>query len=125
MVHLALAAVWSLVWGQFRICNKNTGMRRKVSFGLSLVLFIILMGVAFYFFTKRGVSDKASLPQTSRASNRECHVGYYDAHDVWHVLGGFALFFLFLSVYIINPHPEFLKDPIKVAEYKDGYLALN
>lgn len=123
-VHVSLTIAWSIGWGLYRIGKeKNRAWRRVLCLGINLSLFIVLIIFALVFFVSQ-VSDKATLPQQSRLSNKDCDLGIYDTHDVWHVLGGLALFFLFITVYIINPHPEFLKRRPLAPVLLDGGEAL-
>jgi len=46
VVHVGLTITWSAFYGMSRILHPGTSMRRKVSFGLSLTMFIILIGIA-------------------------------------------------------------------------------
>jgi hypothetical protein len=48
---------------------------------------------ALYFFLALSVTDKSKAPWTSRDMNKECVIGFYDSHDVWHFLSALALYF--------------------------------
>ena len=48
--------------------------------------------------------DSVLTPAESRNLNSECLLSYlsYDNHDVWHVLGAVALFFIFLMIMTLD-----------------------
>eukprot|EP00052_Salpingoeca_macrocollata_P018810 m.154987 g.154987 ORF g.154987 m.154987 type:complete len:926 (+) comp20798_c0_seq2:560-3337(+) len=57
---------------------------------------------ALYFFT-RGLTNWGSSPAVSREGNRPCILlDFYDAHDVWHMLSAFALFFSCLLLLVLD-----------------------
>ena len=61
-----------------------------------LILCIVCMFPALYFFKKVEKDSTVSAAQ-SRSLNRECTLlGFFDQHDIWHFLGGYALFFMFM-----------------------------
>jgi len=61
-----------------------------------LVLCTLCFGPAFFFFQSKEKSSLVSAAQ-SRSLNAECLLfGFFDNHDVWHFLGGYALFFMFM-----------------------------
>ena len=61
---------------------------------LSAVLWII----ALIVFRDR-VTNWAMGPVLSKEMNRECVLwGFYDSHDLWHILSAYAMFFTFLSI---------------------------
>ena len=61
---------------------------------LSLILWII--AISFYFSP---VSNWALGPVASKEMNRDCILwGFYDSHDLWHILSAYALFFTYLSI---------------------------
>eukprot|EP00004_Rigifila_ramosa_P023991 TRINITY_DN683_c0_g2_i1.p1 TRINITY_DN683_c0_g2~~TRINITY_DN683_c0_g2_i1.p1 ORF type:complete len:1150 (+),score=303.38 TRINITY_DN683_c0_g2_i1:466-3450(+) len=62
--------------------------------------------LGLYFFNQ-ATTEKNQPPQVSRAFNAKCidffGYHYFDAHDIWHLLSGYALFFQCLFVFQINP----------------------
>ena len=60
---------------------------------LYIVLFSAIMFVALVFFIGKPSTDKASTPEGSRDLNHECvdAFGFFDYHDLWHILSSFAL----------------------------------
>ena len=68
-----------------------------VTFSLGIVSSII-WSIAFSVYS-HPVSNWALGPVVSKEMNRECVLwGYYDTHDVWHILSAYANFFTYLSV---------------------------
>ena len=71
-------------------CNKD----RKLK-GMSILfcaLTVVLGGVALMFFFIYPATDKAVAPEKSRNHNHECFfIGFFDYHDLWHILSSFAL----------------------------------
>lgn len=69
---------------------------------VSLVLSLIFWIPSLYFFYDEVKSYEVQ-PAISRTMNQRCIVlDTYDAHDIWHLLSSFALFFSFLSLLTID-----------------------
>ncbi|XP_030834531.1 SID1 transmembrane family member 1-like [Strongylocentrotus purpuratus] len=69
---------------------------------LLLVLTIALWGTAGSFFmkTNSGWQDSAA---ESREKNADCSImGFYDAHDIWHLISAFALFVSFVYLLLLD-----------------------
>ena len=67
-----------------------------------LVFCLICMLPALYFFEKKEKNSTISAAE-SRSLNRECaFLGFYDQHDIWHFLGGYALFFMFMFLLTLD-----------------------
>ena len=59
------------------------------------VLLVLCLTPAMYFFQAKEKSTQVSAAE-SRSMNSECILfGFFDKHDIWHFLGGYALFFMF------------------------------
>ena len=68
-----------------------------VTFSLGL-LSSLIWSIAFSVYS-HPVSNWALGTVVSKEMNRECVMwGYYDTHDMWHILSAYALFFTYLSV---------------------------
>jgi len=77
-------------------------IRPVIYFFLSLVFWIC--GVIFY---NRTITNWLQSPAMSRNGNEECIVlGFFDAHDVWHFVSAFALFFSFLMLMTLDDRQE-------------------
>ena len=51
-----------------------------------------VMGTAVWIFTLKATTDKVKSPEMSRDLNKACAVvGFFDYHDLWHILSSFAL----------------------------------
>ena len=70
----------------------------KVTLVLSMIFWICSL---VFFYTE--VKSYEVQPAISRSLNQECIVlRTYDAHDIWHLLSAFALFFSFLLLLTID-----------------------
>ena len=67
-----------------------------------LVLSMCFWTSSLYFFYNEVKSYEVQ-PAISRALNQKCILlDTYDAHDIWHILSSFGLFFSFLSILTID-----------------------
>eukprot|EP00092_Neocalanus_flemingeri_P001863 GFUD01001986.1.p1 GENE.GFUD01001986.1~~GFUD01001986.1.p1 ORF type:complete len:789 (-),score=153.17 GFUD01001986.1:31-2244(-) len=69
-----------------------------------LVLCVLCMAPALYFFQRKEKSSEIS-PAQSRSLNRDCMdlgFDFFDQHDIWHFLGGYALFFSFMFLLTLD-----------------------
>ena len=72
-----------------------------------LVIFMsltsIIFAIAVFFFIFQPTTNKTLSPENSRDKNKECVIlGFFDCHDLWHILSSFALlmgaiFVMFIS----------------------------
>ncbi|XP_065840292.1 SID1 transmembrane family member 1-like isoform X2 [Oscarella lobularis] len=70
------------------------------------VLLVALWTPALYFFT-RGLTNWQKSPAESRIGNQDClMLNFYDAHDIWHFLSAFGVFFGFLAFLTIDDDLE-------------------
>ena len=57
---------------------------------------------AMYFFVQKEKTSDVSAAE-SRSLNRDCiFLEFFDQHDVWHFLGGYALFFTFMFLLTLD-----------------------
>lgn len=69
---------------------------------LYFILAFVIWMIGIFFYT-RAVTNWLEPPAVSRNGNRECIVlGFFDAHDMWHFLSAFALFFSFLMLMTLD-----------------------
>jgi hypothetical protein len=69
---------------------------------LSLILSMIFWSSSLVFFYDEVKSYEVQ-PAISRTMNKQCIVlDTYDAHDIWHLLSSFGMFFSFLSILTID-----------------------
>lgn len=79
---------------------------KKVAFRIfqgSYVLATLgVMGTAVWIFTAKATTDKVKSPEKSRDLNQACAVvGFFDYHDLWHIMSSFALLMgAYLVLYI-------------------------
>ena len=79
---------------------------KKVAFrifqGSYVLVTLGIMGTAVWIFSKKATTDKEKSPEASRDQNQACAVvGFFDYHDLWHILSSFALLMgAYLVLYI-------------------------
>lgn len=79
---------------------------KKVAFrifqGSYVLVTLGVMGTAVWIFSKKATTDKVETPESSRDLNQACAVvGFFDYHDLWHILSSFALLMgAYLVLYI-------------------------
>ena len=82
----------------YREIHLHNDWRLALYFVLALVFW--LTGVFYY---TRTVTDWLDPPAVSRNGNQDCVIfGFFDAHDLWHFLSAFALFFSFLLLMTLD-----------------------
>jgi len=75
----------------------------------------LLLGIGFIaaalFFFKIVSTDKEISPANSSSENHNCidPFNFYDAHDIWHMLGAAGLFFLFLFLFTLDDRTSYQK----------------
>ena len=76
-----------------------------------LVIFIsltsIILVIAVFFFIFLPTTNKTLSPENSRDKNEECVIlGFFDWHDLWHILSSFGLLMGAIFVMFISFEPE-------------------
>ncbi|XP_030834530.1 SID1 transmembrane family member 1-like [Strongylocentrotus purpuratus] len=67
---------------------------------LGLTIFLWGTAVSFFLKTNSGWQDSAA---RSREMNADCSImGFYDAHDIWHLISAFALFVSFVYLLLLD-----------------------
>ena len=77
-------------------CDFSRCTVRKVAFiflkGLYVLVTIVITVTAGWVFKKKATTDKAKSPSESRDLNHDCVLlGFFDYHDLWHILSSFAV----------------------------------
>ena len=72
-----------------------------------LVIFIalisVILAIAVFVFTCQSTTNKTLSPENSRDKNEECFIlGFFDWHDLWHILSSFGLFMGAIFVMLIS-----------------------
>ena len=72
-----------------------------------LVIFIaltfIILAMAVFFFIYLPTTNKTLSPENSRDKNEECVIlGFFDWHDLWHILSSFGLFMGAIFVMLLS-----------------------
>ena len=69
---------------------------RKLAFHFLQVSYVLvtlgIMGTAVWIFIAKATTDKEKSPSESRDLNHDCAwLGFFDDHDLWHILSSFSL----------------------------------
>lgn len=105
-ISTCLLSILGKVVIQFWRSERSHWTCKKVAFRIfqgSYVLATLgVMGTAVWIFTAKATTDKVKSPEESRDLNRDCAVvGFFDYHDLWHILSSFALLMgAYLVLYI-------------------------
>ena len=68
---------------------------------LSVVAIVFFLTALYFFFSS--VTNWQLSASMSRMLNHDCiFLGFYDSHDIWHILSSFGLFFNFLFITMID-----------------------
>lgn len=91
---------------QFWRSERSHWTIQKVAFRLFQASYVLatlgVMGTAVWIFSFKATTNKVELPEKSRDLNQDCAVvGFFDYHDLWHILSSFALLMgAYLVLYI-------------------------
>ena len=102
----SLLAIFGQVGVKFWKSDKTHWSMQKIAYlvfqGLYVLVTLGVMGTAVWIFSAKATSDKTESPQLSRDLNHDCVVvGFFDYHDLWHILSSFALLMgTYLVLYI-------------------------
>ena len=101
-----LLAIIGKVVIQFWRSERSHWTFQKVAFrifqGSYVLVTLGVMGTAVWIFTAKATTDKVKSPEGSRDLNQDCAVvGFFDYHDLWHMMSSFALLMgAYLVLYI-------------------------
>ena len=85
---------------------RNNCCNNVLSGFLYVVGLVVLWGVALYFFTSKPTTNKVESPEISRDLNEECeYMGFFEYHDMWHILSSHALLMGAYLVMFISYQP--------------------
>ena len=102
---------------------------RKIQCGERIHWYVILHGVVSIVLAvlalkqlKHRIYNKRALPYTSRELNEDCVLfGLFDAHDIWHFLSTFAVYFGAMMILTIDDDLIMeLRSRIHTVEFYDG-----
>ena len=72
-----------------------------------IFLTFIILAIAVVFFISQPTTNKTLSPENSRDKNEECVIlGFFDWHDLWHILSSFGLLMGAIFVMFISFEPE-------------------
>ena len=88
--------------------NSKCGCPDKDTFKVIFIFVTVIIWVAaVYVFTYLPTTNRTSTPENSRDGNEECFIlGFFDWHDLWHLLSSFALLMGAFVVMFISSEPE-------------------
>lgn len=101
-----LLAIMGKVVIKFWQSERSHWTVKKVAFrifqGSYVLVTLGVMGTAVWIFSMKATTDKVQPPEISRDLNHACAVvGFFDYHDLWHILSSFALLMgAYLVLYI-------------------------
>jgi hypothetical protein len=99
LIFLGNLALYLIYYIIMKVIHRETFTRFAKIF---LLLSLCSWGSSSYFFYDEVKSYEVQAA-ISRTYNQECILfDTYDAHDIWHILSSFALFFSFLSILTID-----------------------
>ena len=94
-------------------CSNSTTKRkgvRFIRFLFRLIYVFCMVGVwiaALVFFAGKQTTNKVKSPEQSRDLNQECcWLGFFDSHDIWHILSSFALLMSALLAIHVSYDPK-------------------
>lgn len=95
-IAASLISIFGKVLLMFWKSDRSDCTFKKVIFrilqGSYILITLGVMAVAVWVFTDLPTSDKTKTPEKSRNLNQECLLlGFYDYHDLWHIMSSFAL----------------------------------
>ena len=107
-----MAYYWFMKLINKELCNRPFVALFSIFLTLASGVFFLLALVFFF----NSVTNWQFSPSGSRFINEECvFLGFFDSHDIWHVLSAFGLFFNFLAITTIDDNiSEIPKNKIHV-----------
>lgn len=105
-ISACLLAIIGKVLIKFWQSERSHWTVQKVAFrvfqGSYVLVTLGVMGTAVWIFSMKATTDKLQRPEISRDLNQACAVvGFFDYHDLWHILSSFALLMgAYLVLYI-------------------------
>ncbi|XP_015779487.1 PREDICTED: uncharacterized protein LOC107357363 [Acropora digitifera] len=95
-IFSSLLAICSKVIVEFWRSDLSHWTVRKLAFhflkGSYVLVTLGIMATAVWIFSAKATTDKEKSPSESRDLNRNCAwLGFFDDHDLWHILSSFSL----------------------------------
>lgn len=92
----SLLAIFGQVAIKFWKSDKTHWSMQKIAYLVFQAMYVLVtlgvMGTAVWIFSAKATSDKTKSAALSRDLNHDCVVvGFFDYHDLWHILSSFAL----------------------------------
>lgn len=112
--HLLFVFLGNLVvYLGYYLLMKLIHRERFTRFAIASLNLSLLFWIPSLYFFYDEVKNYEVQPALSRTMNQKCILfNAYDAHDVWHLLSSFALFFSFLSLFTMD-------DGVRVKQRKE------
>ena len=95
-IFTSLLAICGKVIVEFWRSDLSQWTVRKFAFhflkGSYVLVTLGIMGTAVWIFLAKATTNKEETPSESRVLNRDCAwLGFFDDHDLWHILSSFSL----------------------------------
>ena len=91
-----------------RACKSARPKTKDILQGIFILFTLIILVAALVVFKALPTTNKTSSPENSRDQNKECAIlGFFDWHDLWHILSSYALLMgAFVIMFISSNTPN-------------------
>ena len=93
-------------------CESARPKTKDIFQGLFILVTLIILVAALVVFKALPTTNKTSSPENSRDQNKECAIlGFFDWHDLWHILSSYALLMGAFVIMFISSKAEGANTP--------------
>ena len=97
-----------------RACKSARPKTKDILQGIFILFTLIILVAALVVFKALPTTNKTSSPENSRDQNKECAIlGFFDWHDLWHILSSYALLMGAFVIMFISSKAEGANTPNK------------
>ena len=98
-----------------RACKSARPKTKDILQGIFILFTLIILVAALVVFKALPTTNKTSSPENSRDQNKECAIlGFFDWHDLWHILSSYALLMGAFVIMFISSKAEGANTPNNV-----------
>ena len=95
-----------------RACKSARPKTKDILQGIFILFTLIVLVAALVVFKALPTTNKTSSPENSRDQNKECAIlGFFDWHDLWHILSSYALLMGAFVIMFISSKAEGANTP--------------
>ena len=95
-----------------RACKSARPKTKDILQGIFILFTLIILVAALVVFKALPTTNKTSSPENSRDQNKECAIlGFFDWHDLWHILSSYALLMGAFVIMFISSKAEGANTP--------------